>query len=302
MADNARSPLASAFQTQPRSAPVPRVVQSSSLYVTEFVSDQRDAVIRGAVPQDDAYVVSLHLRTRPKGAMWAEGRWLQPQNFAAGNAGMADLRMQLMSEYAGPFHFVSFYLKRAMLDAVADDAGARRVRDLRYRLGVGFRDPVVHHLLASLRPALAVGSGEISCVYADHVALAFASHIACTYGDMQVRRAPVRGGLTPAQERRAKELLDTRLDGSLPLADLASTCQLSTRHFARAFRQSTGQSPHRWLTERRLDKARGMLESTPQPLTEIAKACGFASQSHFTRVFRSAMGMAPGAWRRSRRP
>jgi hypothetical protein len=103
----------------------------------------------------------------------------------AGTAGIVDLRMQLMSEYAGPFHYVSL-LKRALLDAVADDAGAQRVGDLRYKLGVSLRDPIVHQWLSSLRPALTVGSSEISGVYADHVALAFASHMARAYGDMRV--------------------------------------------------------------------------------------------------------------------
>jgi hypothetical protein len=77
-------------------------------------------------------------------------------------------------------------LKRALLDAVADDAGAQRVGDLRYKLGVSLRDPIVHQWLSSLRPALTVGSSEISGVYADHVALAFASHMARAYGDMRV--------------------------------------------------------------------------------------------------------------------
>jgi len=113
---------------------------------------------------------------------------------------------------------------------------------------------------------------------------------------------PVRGGgLAPWQERRAKELLDARLDGDVSLADLASACQLSIRHFTRAFRQSTGQSPHRWLVERRLDKAQGLLALSAQSLNDIAAACGFANQSHFTRTFTRTMGMSPGAWRRPRR-
>jgi AraC family transcriptional regulator len=138
-------------------------------------------------------------------------------------------------------------------------------------------------------------------VYADNVARAFVSHMASTYDDMRSPSPLPRGGLAPWQERRAKGLLDARLDGAVSLVDLATTCQLSVRQFRRAFRQSTGQSPHRWLVERRLDKAQGLLELSAQSLNDIAAACGFANQSHFTRVFTSAMGMSPGAWRRLRR-
>jgi AraC family transcriptional regulator len=299
---NARHPLASAFRDEGVSQPRLRVLSRSSLLVTEFKSDQRDLVISGTVPRDDAYVVTLHLRARPKGAMCAEGRWIEPENFQPGNAGLVDLRMKLVSEYAGPFHYLSFYLKRKALDGVADDAGVQRVGDLRYRPAIGFSDPVVRHLLLSLKPALETGGTDMSALYADHVAMALVSHIAIAYGAMRLPQGRSRGGLTPAQQRRAKELLDARLDGGVALAELAATCQLSVRHFARAFRESTGQSPHRWLVERRLDKARSLLERSSQPLKDIASACGFASQSHLTRAFARYVGMTPGAWRRLRRP
>jgi AraC-like DNA-binding protein len=208
--------------------------------------------------------------------------------------------MKLASEYAGPFHYLSCYLPRQALNHVTDDDGAPRIQDLRYRPGVGFSDPVMRHLLLSVRPALRAGPGEISILYADHVATALVTHVASAYGEMQLRRL-ARGGLTPKQERRAKELLDARLDGALSLAELANTCELSVRHFSRAFRQSTGQSPHRWLLERRLDKARSLLEGSTWSLQDVATACGFASQSHFTRVFTRAVGTSPGAWRRARR-
>jgi AraC family transcriptional regulator len=110
-----------------------------------------------------------------------------------------------------------------------------------------------------------------------------------------------RGGLAPWQERRAKELLEAHLDGQVALAELAAACEHSVRHFARCFRQSTGQSPHRWLIGRRLDKAQSLLEHSAPSLHDVASACGFASQSHFTRVFTRAMGVSPGVWRRRRR-
>src|ERR1700674_282165 len=102
--------------------------------------------------------------------MAAEGRWIQPKNFQGGNAGIVDLRMKQVSEYAGPFHYLSFYLTREALDAVADDAGSPRIGDLHYRPGIGFSDPVLRHLLLSVRPALATEPTETSALYADHVA------------------------------------------------------------------------------------------------------------------------------------
>jgi AraC family transcriptional regulator len=278
-----------------------RMLTKSTLLVSEFESAERDLVLSGTLPRDDAYVLTLHLRNRPAGAMAAEGRWIQPKNFHAGSFGIVDLRLKLVSEYAGPFHYVSFYLTRRALEELADDAGWPRIGDLRHRLGVGIPDPVVRHLLLALRPALAAGPGETTALYVDLVSQALVSHMANAYGERRLPPLLCRGGLAAWQTRRAKEILDERLDGELSVADLATACNLSARHFSRAFRQSTGQSPHRWLVERRLDKARGLLEQSSQSLSEIASACGFASQSHFTRTFTRAMRLSPGAWRRLRR-
>jgi len=102
------------------------------------------------------------------------------------------------------------------------------------------------------------------------------------------------------QERRAR-LLEAQLDGEVTLSRLAQECGLSVSHFARAFRQSTGTSPHRWLLVRRAEKAKDLLHNSALPLAEIGLACGFGDQSHFTRVFTKLTGASPGASRRLHR-
>jgi len=108
-----------------------------------------------------------------------------------------------------------------------------------------------------------------------------------------------RGGLASWQERRATAFMDERLDQSFPVSDVADACGLSVNHFSRAFRRSMGKPPHRWLLDRRIEKARELLRDTSLSLADIALACGFAEQSHFTRVFTRTVGMPPGAWRRA---
>jgi hypothetical protein len=140
-------PLAVAFHRRGAPQPMMRVLSKPTLLVTEFLSDWPDLVLSASLPRDNAYIVTLHLRGRPKGAMQVEGRWLQPRNFTGGNAGIVDLRMQLVSEYAGPFHYLSFYLTQAALDAVADDSDSPRIGELHHQPAVGIADPVVRHLL-----------------------------------------------------------------------------------------------------------------------------------------------------------
>ncbi len=106
------------------------------------------------------------------------------------------------------------------------------------------------------------------------------------------------GGLSGWQLRRVTEFMMEHAAGDLALDELAALADLSAKHFARAFRQSTGVPPHRWLIERRIDRAKELLAASDHSLAEIALACGFADQSHFTAAFRKAVGATPGGYRR----
>jgi AraC-like DNA-binding protein len=114
-----------------------------------------------------------------------------------------------------------------------------------------------------------------------------------------VEAEQLRGGLAPAVPRRVCEYIDSHLDEDLRLETLASTAMLSMSHFARAFRDRVGVPPHRYVLQRRIDRAREMLAGTESPLAEIAAAMGFADQSHFARHFHRTVGIAPSEFRRT---
>jgi transcriptional regulator of acetoin/glycerol metabolism/AraC-like DNA-binding protein len=112
---------------------------------------------------------------------------------------------------------------------------------------------------------------------------------------------PLRGGLAPGALRRVTEYIDSHLSEDVALESLAAHAGLSTYHFARAFKQSVGMPPHRYLLQQRVKKAAELLKQTEQPLTAIAQSLGFADQSHFSRSFHWLVGLAPGEFRRSHR-
>jgi AraC-like DNA-binding protein len=168
---------------------------------------------------------------------------------------------------------------------------------LEFRHGRAYDDPVMHSLSQILLPALAEPD-RVNTLFVDHIGLAFRAHVASAYGGMQVTRPHARGGLAPWQERRAKDLLSSKSNGEMPLAELARGCGLSAGHFTRAFRQSFGMAPHQWLLTLRVKRAKKQLLNLDTSLADIAIDCGFADQSHFTRVFRKQIGATPGQWRR----
>jgi AraC-like DNA-binding protein len=199
--------------------------------------------------------------------------------------------------FPSPFHCLHFYDRRSTLDALADEQGARRIDTLSWPHGS--IDETVSHLGSALLPALS-NPENVCSLFLDHMALALNMRFAYAYGGMRSAAKVSRGGLAPWQERRCKELMGNRLGEQISLRELAKECRLSISHFAAAFRQSTGESPHRWLTKRRVEAAKEMLLSSGLPLSAIALDCGFADQSHLTKVFTVMVGAAPGVWRRAR--
>jgi AraC-like DNA-binding protein len=112
----------------------------------------------------------------------------------------------------------------------------------------------------------------------------------------------VRGGLAPWQVRRAKQIMSENLTGWVALEEVAQACRLSKSHFGRAFKATTGRSPHRWLLEYRVEHAKRLLTDSDDTLADIASRCGFADQSHFAKVFCRLVGVPPRPWRRAQEP
>jgi AraC-like DNA-binding protein len=275
-----------------------RAIRRSAIAVTELRCDQPNFGRTASMPREDAYLVALQLRACHDHDLYFDGRRTRPENFTAGVTAIYDLRRDPVADLRDPFHSLMFYLPRKALDEVSDEARAPRVGDLRHRPGVSVHDPVVRHLLSSLLPYISKPS-DAHTLFLDHVAMALTTHVACAYGGMRPLGDATRGGLAPWQERRAKELMRTSLNEEVPLTRLAGECGLSVRHFARAFRRSTGVAPHRWLLQCRVERARELLTYREMSLADVALSCGFADQSHFTRLFRAMVGVSPGTWRHS---
>lgn len=119
--------------------------------------------------------------------------------------------------------------------------------------------------------------------------------VALRHGDLTAR--PLPAGREPLAVRRACDYLDAHFDAPVELADLSGAVGLSRFHLLRVFRAAVGTTPHGYLTDRRVQRAKEMLGGN-LPLAEVAVACGFCDQAHFNRVFKARVGVAPGQYRR----
>lgn len=105
--------------------------------------------------------------------------------------------------------------------------------------------------------------------------------------------------LSPPKLRRVIDFIETNLQESIGLDDLARAAGLSANHFLRVFKLATGETPYHFLRARRLERARQMLADNAMPLAELALECGFANQAHFTAAFSREVGVSPGRYRRA---
>jgi AraC family transcriptional regulator len=87
------------------------------------------------------------------------------------------------------------------------------------------------------------------------------------------------------------------LEDELGLDELAQSVGLSTAHFARMFRKSTGETPHQFVLRQRLKRAKAMLRAPNARILDVAVACGFKTQQHFAQVFRDVCGISPTGYR-----
>jgi AraC family transcriptional regulator len=95
----------------------------------------------------------------------------------------------------------------------------------------------------------------------------------------------------------ATDFVEEHLDRKIGLCELASLVALSVSQFAHAFKAEYGVSPHRYLTVRRIERAKTLLRTTDYTVASIAQRAGFASQAHFSDSFGKIVGVTPSAYR-----
>lgn len=249
----------------------------------------------GAASGDDnaptsAILVRHMLHGRPDVA------WQSPDS--VGLTLIDDLRTPPCLRIPRSFHAVDVLIPWAVLDEITERVGAAPLDRLEAPPGVGLADQTIAHLIGAMLPVIR-SRQKIAEHYVDHLGVALASHVAHTYGQLRPAERHARGGLAPHVLRRAQAILRENLRSPPPLEEVAEACGFSARHFARAFRDSTGMTPHRWAMSARVAAAKTMMQSRAERLAEIALACGFADQSHLTRVFKRETGASPAAWRRA---
>ncbi len=158
----------------------------------------------------------------------------------------------------------------------------------------------VEQLAIALTTALRDGTAGDG-LYIDTLAQMMAVHLARNHSaQSRPGRMPPMQTISGWRMRRVLEYIEENLDGDLSLEAMAAEVDISPIYLARAFKAAVGQSPHRYVLARRVERAKELLRNTDLPVVDVALSSGFSSQSHLSYWFQRYVGVSPAAYRQHR--
>jgi len=240
------------------------------------------------VRHDQAFAMML----RPGSIEWGSQRSaLEKFSYTAGDLALCDRHV---GEWVGLMNVQ--HLQLGISDAALMACSDGAYGEVELRASRKFAEPRLSAMVAAVHAEMVAGfpSGRL---FLDSVEQAMAVTLVNGHA---VRHRPVqmyRGGLGSTRLRRIKELVHAKMEDDLSLDEMAESVGLSTAHFARMFRKSTGQTPHQFVLRQRLERAKTMLRAPNARVLDVAVACGFKTQQHFAQVFRDVLGVRPTEYR-----
>lgn len=215
--------------------------------------------------------------------------WLSPPGLREGSVDIAEDLTRILHIYLPVSHF-----SPRNLDFDVDPAA---VGALSYERP--FEDPLLAEIgfaIASELQNETSAGGLLIGALASSLAARLVQKYVTASSAQSVPRSTVQG-LDRRRLLRVLDYIEANLEGNLSIERMAAIACLSRFHFARSFRQAAGQSPHRYVSAKRLERAKTLLMHGDRPLVDIALSLGFSSQANFTRAFTQATGQAPGQFR-----
>lgn len=210
----------------------------------------------------------------------------------------ADSSWVCQAENSDSLDLLLLYLKPLFVRSAAEELNFSHT-EIGLTPQIGFKDKNICHVAMSLLHELNEAN-VVGRLYADSLAPGLAIQLVRRYSSLQDVHVG-HGGMAPHKLRKAVALIDHHLsdeeEGRVALRAVARAVRMSYFHFSRAFKQSMGMTATNYIAERRIERAKKMLEETEMPISEIALRSGFSSQSHFTTAFRRLAGATPKAFR-----
>ena len=255
-----------------------------------FIPPDPETELRHWVRHDQAFAMMLG----PGSIEWGARRSaLEKFDYAAGDLALCDRHE---GEWVGLMNVP--HLQLGISDAALMAASGGTTGEVELRPQRKFVDSRLGALVGAVHQEMVAGfpSGRL---FLDSIEQEIAATLVTAHAATRRPAQTHRGGLGSARLRKIKELIHAKMEGDLSLDEMAQSVGLSTAHFARMFRKSTGETPHQFILRERVERAKTMLRAPSTRILDVAIACGFKTQQHFAQVFRDGCGVSPTEYRQA---
>jgi AraC family transcriptional regulator len=162
---------------------------------------------------------------------------------------------------------------------------------------LGEFDAIIEHLVAAIEKIVSDDHPTASLL-ADTIAQALANRFIAINHRGSAQREARSNQLSHRKIRQVRDFVEANLAADIKLSAMANICSVSSEYFLRLFKSTVGVSPHQYVLNLRIGRAKALLGDPGRSLSDIAAECGFSHQQHLTSTFRRFTGVTPGAYRR----
>jgi len=237
------------------------------------------------------YTAGRHRVRRRQGRRLLEG-WSDP-----GTVNLSPANFHASWEADGSSQAIVVFLRESLLARVILENWGADPRSVEIVPQFLVRDPVIESVVTQLAVE-ARNHSPSGLLYAESACEFLTHHLVQRHSTLSKKPARPLGGLPAHRLKLVRDYIEDNLGNPIALHELASLACVSVRHFERAFRQSLGVPPHRYVYARRVAAARDLLLAYPNlPIEGIARKLGFSSSSHLAAAFSRRMGCSPARFR-----
>jgi AraC family transcriptional regulator len=263
-----------------------------------LVEQFQHAAGEGRTYYRDEHSICLSLVPRPVGLLQTQGDKTRTGLYAKGDFCITPAQMPFFARWDSDDRFLQIRVVSGFLQNVAGETLDQNPDRLELLPQFRTRDPQLEAigmmLLAELQQDNLGGK-----LYIESLSNILAVHLLRQYTASKPALPIYEGSLPQHQLVKVLDYIHDYLDQEIKLADLAALLAMSQFHFSHLFKQSIGTSPHQYLLQQRVERAKQLLKHTDQSIMDIAFACGFSSHSHLSKQFRQLTGTTPKAYRAS---
>jgi AraC family transcriptional regulator len=250
----------------------------------------------GKMLYPNEHVICLSLAPRPVRLLQIQDSKSYTGLYGKGDLSIMPAAAPLFARWDSDDRFLQIRINSRFIKQVATEVLAMNPDRLEVMPTFRTRDPQLEAIAMLLLTELKQENLGTR-LYVDSLANVLAVQLLRQYLASKPHLAVYEGGLPQRQLLQVLEYIHAHLDRDLKLADLAGSIGMSQFHFSHLFKQSLGTSPHQYLLQQRIERAKQLLKQTDRSIIEIALECGFNSHSHLSKQFRQLTGMTPKSYR-----